>query len=250
MPLPNEALWLCFLVLDLLLAMLALRLFGRYGLVAYIIAASIICNLQVIKIVELFGFTATLGNIVYGSIFFSTDILSEVYGKREAQRAVWLGFAALVLLAVYMQIALLFQASPYDESQPHLQAIFSFMPRVAAGSLLAYLVSQLHDIWAFHWWKRLTGGRWLWLRNNASTLVSQALDSAIFCFIAFAPLPVLGTVPGFESWRIVGEIAVTTYVFKFIVAAADTPFVYWGRLIARKFHPPAGNMNIGEASAS
>ena len=80
--------------------------------------------------------------------------------------------------------------------------------------------------------------------------MSQALDSAIFCLIAFAPLPLLGTVPGFESWIIVGEIALTTYLFKVIVAVVDTPFVYWGRKIARTFHPPAGNMNKGEAVSS
>ncbi len=149
-----------------------------------------------------------------------------------------------------MQIALLYKPSPFDEAQPHLQAIFSFMPRVVVGSLVAYLVSQFFDVWAFHKLRELTRGRKLWFRNNAATLVSQALDSGLFCLIAFAPLPVLGSVPGFESWAVVVEIALTTYVFKFIVALVDTPFVYWGRQIARKFHPLAGNMNKAEPAAS
>ena len=100
--------------------------------------------------------------------------------------------------------------------------IFGFMPRVVLASMAAYLVSQWHDVWAFNFWKKKTGGRFLWLRNNLSTLVSQLLDSVIFCVIAFVGV--------FESGVWV-QILVTTYVFKVIVAVLDTPFIYLARKV-------------------
>ena len=131
----------------------------------------------------------------------------------------------LLLATLYMQIALLFTPDKSDFIHSALARIFSFYPRVAAASLLAYLVSQLHDVWAFDFWRRRTEGRFLWLRNNASTLASQALDSIIFCSVAF-----WGLVP----WTVFLQILLTTYVLKFFVAVADTPFIY----LARRLHPP------------
>jgi uncharacterized integral membrane protein (TIGR00697 family) len=231
---PNELLWFAFLIGDLLLALLVYRLFGRDGLIAYIVLAIIACNLQVLKLVDIFSVTTTLGNVLYGSIFFCTDLLSEVHGKAAARRAVWLGFAAIILVTLFMQVALWFTPSAYDEMQPHLTALFGFLPRVVVASLIAYMLSQLHDVWAFHWWRERLGGRHLWLRNNASTLVSQLIDSTVFVGLAFAPLPIIGTVPGFETWPVVLSVWVTTYVIKLFVAVVDTPFLYWGRAIGRR----------------
>ena len=225
MTLPNEILWLLFMLLDLGVAILLFRLFGKTGLFATIIISIIVCNIQVMKLVELFGLPATLGNILYASIFFATDVLGEVYGKKEARRGVWLGFCALLITMVYMQIALRFTPAPEDFMQPALEKVFSFLPRIALASLCAYFFSQFHDVWAFHYWKRKTGGRHLWLRNNASTWVSQLIDSVIFCTIAFA---------GLFTTRAFFEIVFTTYLFKIVVAAVDTPFIYWGRRLARR----------------
>ena len=231
---PNELLWLLFLVTDLLLVMAVYRLFGRIGLVAYIVMAIITCNLQVQVLVGLFGMEVTLGNILYGSIFLCTDLLSENHGKGAASGAVWMGFIAVVLMTLFMRIALYFEPLPYDAALPHLKGLFAAMPRIVAGSLAAYLCSQLFDVWAFHELKNRTGSRLLWLRNNLSTAVSQFLDITLFTLLALAPLPVLGSVPGFESWGTVVSVWWTAYVIKLIVAAADTPFVYWGRAIAAR----------------
>ena len=89
----NEALWFLYMILDLSMVVLMYKLFGKYGMYAVVVMSSIICNIQVVKLVNLFGMTATLGNIVYASNFFATDVLSEYYGKREASGAVWLGFS-------------------------------------------------------------------------------------------------------------------------------------------------------------
>ncbi len=221
----NELLWFLFMVIDLTMVLVMFRLFGKEGLYTVIVMSSIICNIQVIKLVKMFGFTATLGNIVYASNFFATDILSEHYGKREAKRGVWLGFSMLLVATAWMQFALLFKPSPEDFSQKHLEAIFQLMPRIASASLLAYILSQLHDVWAFHFWKEKTKGKHLWFRNNASTMVSQLIDSVIFTTVAF-----LGLVDAKTFWSILW----TTYVFKWIVAAVDTPFMYLSKVIAKK----------------
>ena len=221
----NEYVWIGFLLLDLVAALIVYRLFGRVGLYALIVMNIIVCNLQVMKIIRLFGLTTTLGNILYASVFFSTDVLAEMYGKKEARLGVWLGFSMLVLATVYMQVALLFVPDKSDFINPALVKIFSLYPRVVAASLLAYLISQLHDVWAFDFWRRRMEGRFLWLRNNASTMASQALDSIVFCTVAF-----WGLFPLTDFL----QILLTTYVIKFVVAAADTPFIY----LARRLKPP------------
>ena len=213
----NNLLWLGFVLADLVLAVVVFRFFGKQGLYVLIVASVIVANIQVTKTILLFGFTATLGNVLYGSTFFATDVLSELYGHRQARRGVWLGFAAMGLVVVWMQFGLGFVPGPDDIAHDSLTTIFGIMPRVAAGSLIAYLASQHHDISAFRFWKSRTQGRFLWLRNCASTMVSQAIDSLLFCFIALWGLYDTGV------WL---EILATTYILKWVVALLDTPFIY------------------------
>ena len=215
---PNEVLWIIFVIFDLTIAVLIYKKFGRLGLYGLIVMDIILCNIQVIKQINMFGLSATLGNLLYASIFFATDLLNEVYGRKEAQRAVVFGFIFLVLSMVVMQIALMFKPNESDFIQPALVQIFSFFPRIVIASLIAYLISQFHDVWAFNFWKKLTNKKYLWLRNNLSTMVSQLIDSLIFCVIAF-----WGKFPT----NVFIEIVLTTYIFKWIIAAADTPFLYW-----------------------
>lgn len=212
--------WFLFLAVELTIAIVMFRLWGKKGLYVALAASVIVCNIQVVKTLNLFGLVATLGNIIYASIFFCTDVLSEVYGKKAARRGVWLGFAALVIMVVEMQLALKFIPHASDFAHESLQTIFGLMPRIAAGSLIAYLLSQHHDVWAFHFWKGKTEGKYLWFRNNASTMVSQAIDSIVFCSIAFI---------GVFDWGIWWQIVVSTYILKWVVAAIDTPFIYWAR---------------------
>ena len=153
----NEILWFLFLLFDLMAVLLAFRFWGKTGLYIMIAVSAIICNIQVIIIVKLFGLVATLGNIVYASIFLSTDILCECYGKKEAQKGVWIGFFFLFWALITMQFAINFIPDTADTMMPHVEKIFAFLPRVALASLIAYLISQHHDIWAFHFWKLKTG---------------------------------------------------------------------------------------------
>ncbi len=230
----NEFIWFGFLILDLSVSLVFVFFFGKQGLFFLIVMNIILCNIQVLKTVELFGVTATLGNILYGGIFFSTDILSEVYGKKEARKGVILGFAALILTTLYMQISLAFHPAPSDFAHPHFQALFQILPRVALGSICAYALSQFHDIWAFQFWKTITKGKYLWLRNNCSTIASQLIDTTVFCLIAFA---------GIFDWPVFWEIFITTYFLKVIVSVLDTPFLYLGRKFARMHIQIKSNAN-------
>lgn len=190
----------------------------------------IVANIQVVQTVNLFGFAATLGNVVYATSFLITDILSENYGKNEARKAVWIGFYSLISMTILMNLTLLFVPLEGDEfslvTREATSTIFKLMPRIALASLIAYLLSQRHDVWAFHMWKKkFPGENQLWIRNNLSTMISQIIDSGIFVMVAFYGV--------FES-EVLFEIFITTYFLKWLVAAADTPFVYWARNIYKK----------------
>ncbi len=233
----NELLWLVMLLANFLLIIFAYKLFGKWGLVMWIPISVIVANIQVIQTIELFGMAATLGNIVYASSFLVTDILSENYGKEEAKKAVWIGFFSLISMTLLMNLALFFHPLEGDAfsvvTHDATGTIFKLMPRIALASMAAYLLSQRHDVWAYHFWrKRFSKDHQIWLRNNLSTMVSQLIDSAIFVLIAFY---------GVYGTGVLFEIFITTYFLKWIVAAADTPFVYWGKRIFRK-----GNYGLEE----
>jgi queuosine precursor transporter len=226
----NELLWFAEILANFLLIILAYKLFGKWGLIMWIPISVIVANIQVVQTVELFGFVSTLGNVVYATSFLITDILSENYGKKEANKAVWIGFFSLIAVTVLMNIALLYSPLKGDEfaktTREATNTIFSLMPRLAFASLTAYLLSQHHDVWAFHFWKnKYPEHRHLWIRNNFSTMVSQIIDSAVFVLIAFYGV--------FET-AVLFEVFLTTYFLKFLVAISDTPFVYWGKMIHKK----------------
>ena len=233
----NEFLWVASLLANFLGILMAHRLFGKTGLYVWIALAGVVANIQVSKTVELVGFTATLGNIVYASSFLATDILSERYGKGAARRGVGIGFFAIVTVTALMQLALLFDPAPSDSMHGSLSAVFGVLPRIAVASLAAYVLSQRHDVWAFHFWRERFPGP-LWLRNNLSTVVSQLIDSLVFTLVAFW---------GVFTPGILVQIVVTTYLFKAIVALADTPFLY---LAVRWPKTPADELPLDDAPSA
>ena len=227
----NEILWIVFLLIDLSVTILVFLKFGKEGLFVLIGVNIILCNIQVLKLVNLFSVTVTLGNILYGSIYFATDLLGEFYGRKEAYKGVFFGFGAMLLMTVFMQAALLFVPAPDDFINESMRNIFSMMPRIALASVIAYLISQLHDVWIYNVYKKKTGGKKLWLRNNASTMVSQLIDTSVFVTIAF--------------WNVVSKeifisIMITTYVMKAAIALLDTPFIY----IAKRFKSVENNEKL------
>ncbi len=223
----QEALWLTTLLLDLAGTVLLYRFFGRVGLQVAIATAIILANLQGPKLTIIFGLETSLGVIFYSSIFFATDVLSENYGKAEAAKAVWMGFVVSVIVLVMLSLGLMFLPSTNPATaafstdiQDAYSTILDFSPRFILGSLLAYLISQRFDVWAFHRIKQWTGERWLWLRNNGSTMASQALDTALYSLVVW-----WGTVDLVTALK----LGAAKYVFKLAIAAIDTVFIYWAR---------------------
>lgn len=215
------------------LIMAAFRLWGRAGLWVWMAVSSIVSNIQVTKTVVLFGARATLGNIVYATGFLATDILCEFYGPRDAGRAVQVGFFSLVAMTVLMRGALLFAPAPEDLAHQALEGVFSMMPRIAAASLAAYLLSNAHDIWAYQFWRRHAGP--LWVRNNLSTFASQTIDTLVFTLGAFWGVHRRGVLVG---------IILSTLLLKWAAAVCDTPFLYLARRWVR-----AGRIRDLEAAA-
>jgi len=218
----NEILWIGLLFVSLFSVILAYKLFGKTGLYIWTAVAVILANIQVLKLIQVFGMTTALGNVIYASLFLSTDILNENHTKKDAQKAVWIGFFVLIATTIIMQITLQFIPAEEDFISEHLYQIFSFFPRIALASLVAYIISQSHDVWFFAKLKKKDKTRRLWLRNNLSTITSQLLDNTIFTLIAFV---------GLYSWESIVEIFLTALIMKTIVAACDTPFLYLARKI-------------------
>ena len=218
----NELLWFGLMILCYLAVLLIYKLFGRKGLFAWVAMSIILANIQVMKTIQIFGLVTAEGNIVYSSIFFVSDILNEVYGKKEARKAVYVGFFVLVMTTVIMQVTLMFIPDSSDTMAPHLAAIFGFMPRIALASLAAYICSQMYDVWMYAFMKKYHGRRLLWLRSNVSVIFSQLIDNTIFTLIAFY---------GIFSWDIIIQIYVTSLILKIIVSFVDTPFLYVARNI-------------------
>lgn len=219
----NEVLGLGFAILNMIFVLIMYKFFGRTGLFVWVGFATVLANIQVVKLIEIFGLTATLGNAVYGSIFLVTDILNEKYGKKEAKKAVWLGFSSLIMMMIIMQVVLLFEAAPDDFAQQSLATIFGLIPRIALGSMIAYIISQYTDVLIFSFLRKLfpSDGAF-WIRNNGSTMLSQLLDTLIFTSIAF-----MGVYPA-DIWI---SIFISTYVLKFLVSIVGTPFGYMAKRI-------------------
>ncbi len=220
----NELLWLSMLLVNFFAIIFAYKQFGKIGLYVWIPISILMANIQVVLLVDLFGFGTTLGNIVYASGFLVTDILSENHGEADAKRAVSIGFFSIITMTIIMQISVLFHPSEVNEGIKHFESvktIFSFMPRLVISGIVAYYVSQRHDVWAYAFWKKRVK-KHLWVRNNLSTMSSQLIDNAIFSILAF-----WGVFPTEVIW----EIFWTTYIMKFVVAAIDTPFLYLARYL-------------------
>jgi len=217
-----NVLWgVLFVIVNFALFLACYRLFGKNGLYAWIGAATVLANIQVVKTIEIFGIVATLGNTIYATIYLTTDLLNEKYGEKEARKAVWFGFFTLVMSMILMQMVLKFVPQESDISQEALETIFGLMPRLALGSLTAYFVSQFLDVRLFSKLKKAYPGRnQLWIRNNGSSLLSQLVDTLVFASIAFA---------GVYSWSVWWQIVLSTYLLKFIVSAASTPVIYMAR---------------------
>lgn len=219
----NLLLWAVTILTSFSLILLSFKLFGLKGLYVFSGFALIIANIQIAKSVDIVGMQAQLGLILFAATFLTTDIINELYGKKEAKTAVYIGFFGMMSFLILTQLGLWFEPNALDTGHEPMQQLFALLPRITAGSLAAYLLSNLYDVWIFakvrEWFPKH-----IWVRNNASTITSQLLDSTLFGIFGFA-----GAVPP----EVLMQIIFSAYVFKIAAAVVDTPFVYFAKWLAQ-----------------
>ena len=199
------------------------------------IALLVACNLIFQKFIswnpfDLFNFEVSVGLIPYPLTFLVTDLISEIYGKKKANQVVVVGLITTVVVMGVVLIGDLAEATNWSPvSDAEFSKVFGLTGVAVAASMFAYLLAQFIDIRVFHFWKNLTKGKHLWLRNNASTVFSQFVDTATVLMLLCA----FGAI----DWDLFGVLLLNGFLFKVIVALIDTPFlyltVYWFK---RKFN--------------
>ena len=191
-------------------------------LLGLFVASLIAANLIGTKITRIWIIEFSVGIFAYPLTFLITDIIEEVHGKEKTKNFVFVGFVCLVfiLLMTFLAVKLPFAARSFVKE--NYTQVFGSTLRIFVGSIIAFLVSQLHDVWAFNFWKQKTKGKYLWLRNNLSTIVSQFLDTTLFMFIAFYNIS-----PKFNV-EYTFTLIIPYWLVKVLFAIFDTPFCYLG----------------------
>jgi len=186
------------------------------------ITALISCNLIANKFVTVnlgfYTFVLSAGVLPYPITFLITDVLSEIYGRSKTNLVVLVGFVASLFVLLILWMGGQFDAIPNSPvSNYDYNTVFQNSWRVILASMVAYLIAQLIDVRMYHFWKRLTKGKKLWLRNNASTVVSQLVDTTLVVLVLFVGREDADTMAGYirDGW-----------VFKVICALIDTLFIY------------------------
>lgn len=219
----NEILFLITTVVSFSMVILCYRLFGKVGMWVWIALATVIANIEVVKCVNMFGLATALGNVIYGSTFLCTDILSENHGHEDAKKAIWIGLFASVSAMVMLQLSLHFTPNADDFASESMEVVFGLVPRFTIVSVICYFISNRLDVALFSFFGKHT--KHVWVKNNAATMIAQAVDTCLYTIGAFA---------GVFSFRAMVEICITAYIMKFIVALLDTPFLYWSKSVNKK----------------
>ena len=193
--------------------------FIKYLFVVSLLLANILAS----KIIMVGGLVLPAAIILYPLTFLFTDVVAEVEGKKSAGALVMTGFYMSLFMVLVILAGRFLPPAGFWKHQEAYNIILGSTPRIVLASMVAYLISQNHDIWAFHWWREKTAGRHLWLRNTLSTIVSQMIDSVLFIGIAF-----WGIVPP----AAIGMMILSQYIAKVGIALLDTPFCY---LLVRRY---------------
>ncbi len=208
--------WTALTLSAICIVLILSSIYGKEIAVGAYASLTVIANIIAVKLISVGNIVAPAGVIVYSITFLITDFISEIYGKDVAKKAVITGFVANVIAVFSIVIAVQWTPAPFlsEDFVKAFNTVFSYTPRIVAASFTAFIVSQTHDVYAYHFLRKLSKGKYLWLRNNGSTIVSQFIDTAIFITIAF-----YGVAPIFKL--IIGQ-----YLLKVAIALLDTPFLY------------------------
>ncbi len=184
------------------------------------VAALIAANLLGSKITTILGVSVSVGIFAYPLTFLITDSIEEVFGKEKAKQLMYGALIAQILVLIIVAVAIKMPPATRFEHNEAYGLIFGNSIRIIIASLIAFFLSQTHDIWAFSFWKKQTQGKFLWLRNNLSTFISQFIDTTLFMFIAFHMIT-----PKFDV-SFIFSLIIPYWLFKIAFAVIDTPLVY------------------------
>ena len=184
---------------------------------AVFITCLITANITAVKLVGVFGLVLPAGVIIFPISYIFGDVLTEVYGYRQARRVIWLGFFCNLITVVAIWVGQVLPAASFWDGQAAYERILGYIPRLLAASFLAYLVGEFANSFVLAKMKIATQGRWLWTRTIGSTLVGQGLDSLVFITLAFA-----GTIPLVA----LASAIVTQWLAKSVYEAVVTPLTY------------------------
>ena len=217
----NELLFLILSLLGPLLIVFTLY-FGRESLFVVIAVNLILVSALGSEIISLVGAVTNAGNVFYALAIFALAILHELYGKKTARRAVWVGFIGVVIFVVMTQVTIQFAGSAFSQvPQGSFEIVFEQIPRIAFASSIAYLIAAHFFVWLYDRLRRkLVGFRLMGIAYLASVFAMQVVDSAVFFSVAFGGLMPAG---------ILLQIMAVGFLSKFAVAIVSTPFLYWSR---------------------
>ena len=239
---PVEITWILFLFFCFFSILFFLKIFGEIGLYIYTVIAIIAGNFQVLKIVKFSFFSepVALGTILFASTFLCTDILAEYYGIEKARKNVLIGFIGFLLMTIISLFTLGFKPLTEElaidnyawalNNEKSLIGVFLPLPIFFLASMSAYLSRQYFDVWFFNFISKITHNKYLWLRNNLSTMVSSLLDNTVFSILAF----VIFATEALPINTVIFTYILGTYILRILISLFDTPFVYIASHLIKK----------------
>ena len=217
--------WIMSLLFSFAVILFVSAIAKKYGpeyLIALFPASLIIAGIVGTKIIQVGPLTISGSTMMFSITFLITDILDEFYGKKVAMKAVWAGLICYCLAVVTYWVSIQIPAAGFWTKDAAYSTILGGSARLIVASIVAYVITQFIDVWIFDYYKRKHNKRFLWVRNNISTMTSQLVNTIIFTLIAF-----LGVAP-------VMKMMIGAYLVKLVIAAADTPIMYIVRGYYRK----------------
>ena len=221
----NELLFLFSIIFIFGMLLVVNKLIGEGGIIAWIAISTILAEIAVCKNVDMFGLNTNLGNVLFASNFLATDILAEYYSEKKAKNAVYIGVFFVLFYLVVSQIMIYYVPSSIDIADSSMKALFGLAPRVCIASVGLVLISNILDIKLYSLLKKKTEGKYMWLRNNVSTILCNGIENYVFTFAAFL---------GIYDVETLLTIATVATIFEAAIAVLDTPFLYLAGKIGKK----------------
>ena len=192
------------------------KLFKKEGLYVWLSIATILANLTVCKMIDIFSFTTSLGNVLFASTFLATDIMSEKYSMEDAKKGIYISLFSGITFIIITQLTLVFIPSSEDVVQSSMETLFTLSVRTISASMLMFFISNMLDIKLYNYLKEKYPNS-LWFRNNVSTIICNCVENYFFNTLAFI---------GIFSIPTIISIATTTTIIEIVIALCDTPFLY------------------------